>query len=288
MSDLERRSGAETLARDVVQALVDKCVDPTTGRPYTAGVLERALRAAHVALDPKRSAKQQALEALPLLQAQFPIVRARMRFRLQAPAAAAAALRAVLDGAGATVETEETRGGCVLVTCVADPGCYRAFEAFARSDTCAGGGRLEVLSQAVFGGHDGGDAEPRQAASAAAAAAASAVDEAAAQLHAAALLRELPRTGPASSTPADPPPLAAAFTVIFPQGPVARLPEAHAARRERFAELDTLQPGWSVELRARPGGGSVDALFYSPEGEPYKSFADARRKALAHSKNGGK
>jgi hypothetical protein len=282
VSDLERRSGAETLARDVVQALVDKCVDPTTGRPYTAGVLERALRAAHVALDPKRSAKQQALEALPLLQAQFPIVRARMRFRLQAPTAAAAALQAAMDGAGATVEAEETRGGSVLVTCVADPGCYRAFEAFARSDACAGGGRLEVLSQAVFGGQDGADAEPeRLPVPVSAALPVTAVDEAASQLRAAVLLRDPPRASPA---PADPGPLVPAFTVVYPRGPVAKLPEAHAARRERFSELEALQPGWSVELRARAGGGSVDALFFSPDGELHKSFADARRRALAHSK----
>ena len=109
VSDLERRSSAETLARDVVQVLVDKCVNPATGRPYTAGVLERALKTAHVALDPKRSAKQQALEALPRLQAQFPIERARMRFRIAAPAAAADALRAALAEQSALVESEDTR-----------------------------------------------------------------------------------------------------------------------------------------------------------------------------------
>lgn len=114
VSDLERRSSAETLARDVVQVLVDKCVNPATGRPYTAGVLERALKAAHVALDPKRSAKQQALEALPRLQAQFPIERARMRFRIVAPAAAADALRAALAEQNASLEGEDVRSDTVV------------------------------------------------------------------------------------------------------------------------------------------------------------------------------
>ena len=114
VSDLERRSSAETLARDVVQVLVDKCVNPATGRPYTHGVLERALRTAHVALDPKRSAKQQALEALPKLQAQFPIERARMRFRLAAPVSAEVALRAALEEQSASLEGEETRGGMLV------------------------------------------------------------------------------------------------------------------------------------------------------------------------------
>lgn len=52
--------------------------------PHSAGVLERAVRALHFNVDPKRSAKQQALELLPKLSEQFPIARAAMRFKVQA------------------------------------------------------------------------------------------------------------------------------------------------------------------------------------------------------------
>ncbi len=55
--------------------------------------------------------------------------------------------------------------------------------------------------------------------------------------------------------------------VVYPRGPVAQLPDEHASRRERFAELDELQPGWQVELRSRGEGGAIDAVFYSPTGE---------------------
>jgi ribosome maturation protein SDO1 len=41
---------------------VEKTVNPDTGRPYTHSMLERALRDLHFNLDPKKSAKQQALE----------------------------------------------------------------------------------------------------------------------------------------------------------------------------------------------------------------------------------
>lgn len=34
--------------------------------------------------------------------------------------------------------------------------------------------------------------------------------------------------------------------VVYARGPIAQLPEEHASRRERFAELDDLQPGWQV------------------------------------------
>jgi hypothetical protein len=68
------------------------------------------------------------------------------------------------------------------------------------------------------------------------------------------------------------------------RGSVAGLPDEHASRRERFAELDTLQPGWTVELRIRGEGGTVDAVFFSPSGERVGTFVVARRLALQASK----
>lgn len=52
----------DVLFKDVASVLVQKCVNPESNRPYTSTMLERALRDAHFAVDPKRSAKQQALE----------------------------------------------------------------------------------------------------------------------------------------------------------------------------------------------------------------------------------
>lgn len=45
-----------------------RCVNPETNRPYTNTMVERALKEAHFAVDPKRSAKQQALEVRSLTQ----------------------------------------------------------------------------------------------------------------------------------------------------------------------------------------------------------------------------
>lgn len=55
--------------------------------------------------------------------------------------------------------------------------------------------------------------------------------------------------------------------VMYARGPIADLPDEHASRRERFAELDDLQPGWQVELCSRGAGSAFDAIFYSPSGE---------------------
>ena len=77
-----------------------------------------------------------------------------------------------------------------------------------------------------------------------------------------------------------PPSAATEALVVFARAAPSELPEEHASRRERFAELETLQAGWQVELRTRPGVQAVEALFFSPAGEEFKSYAEARRAAL--------
>mmetsp|Transcript_5122 Transcript_5122/g.14304 ORF Transcript_5122/g.14304 Transcript_5122/m.14304 type:complete len:191 (-) Transcript_5122:404-976(-) len=77
------------------------------------------------------------------------------------------------------------------------------------------------------------------------------------------------------------------WEVVCARGPVASLPDEHSSRRERFQELDDLQPGWTVELRARAGASTVDACFFDAEGKFYKSYAAARRAALQHKKQSG-
>ena len=62
VSDKERRAELDNLFKDVAQVLAEKTVNPDTARPYPHTVLERALRDLHFNPDPKKSAKQQALE----------------------------------------------------------------------------------------------------------------------------------------------------------------------------------------------------------------------------------
>ena len=54
--------------------------------------------------------------------------------------------------------------------------------------------------------------------------------------------------------------------ILYPKGPIAGLPEEFESRRERFEELDSLQPGWTLELRKRRAGSAVEAIFFSPSG----------------------
>ena len=82
VSEKERKNVFDVIFRDAVTVLVEKCVNPSTNRPYPPGMIERALKEIHFSVDPMRSAKQQALAAIPKLRAVFPIRHAAMRFKL--------------------------------------------------------------------------------------------------------------------------------------------------------------------------------------------------------------
>ena len=62
ISDKERKMEINTLFRDVAAVLSEKCINPKSRKPYTIGMLERALKDIHFSVDPKRPAKTQAVE----------------------------------------------------------------------------------------------------------------------------------------------------------------------------------------------------------------------------------
>ena len=89
VGERERDAEYELMFRDVVNLLCEKCVNPTTKRPYTFGVLERAMRELHVRVDLRRSAKVQSLELVKLInEKSIPIQRARMKLRAEVRTAA--------------------------------------------------------------------------------------------------------------------------------------------------------------------------------------------------------
>lgn len=64
ISERERQSQLESLFRDISTIVSDKCVNPDTKRPYTVGMIERAMKDVHYAVKPTRSAKQQVMNII--------------------------------------------------------------------------------------------------------------------------------------------------------------------------------------------------------------------------------
>jgi len=285
VSDKERKLEYSNLFKDVASILVDKCINPETQRPYTITMLERALRDVHFNPDPKRSAKQQALEALPLLRQRFPIERARMRLQVLAPLSAEAQVMQMLSELEAEIQAADRGPRCggaeaadgLCVTCLVEPGGFRRI--FNQIQELLGdGGAVQLLSTVSAPDRKGEAAIPSEGLESGAP-----VERAAEQLErmqtadsGAAVGRPAGAAVPSRQQPTG----AHQHEVVYPRGPISDVPDEYAARRERFLELDSLQVGWTVELRRRGSGGSIEACFYDSEGTFYKTFADARRVAL--------
>lgn len=306
VSDKERKNTFDNIFRDAVNVLVDKCVNPETNRPYPPGMIERALREVHFQVDPTKSAKQQALAALPRLRKVFPIKRAAMRFRFTVPDSEH--IKPTLDMLLGECATIEEQTACEIV-CTADPSVYRTLDKFAK-DTSV---QLEVVTMAVMeggvsetfqettrgaaaSGGSGGDAETgrgnvgayamRDLEGALAGAVPGGDGEAKMARAKIVARRDASCVGErdgSSGSAANPGP---GVEVLYPRGPIAGVPDEHASRRERFAPIDEIQGGWLVELRRRVGSSVVDAVFFSPDGVLHKSFADARREAMRAKREG--
>lgn len=192
-------------------------------------------------------------------------------------------------------------GSSFSLVCLVEPGIFRSVHSFIQTSS-GGAGRLEVLALAATAEADADVAAaasgveslslaaqqrqqlaaPQSSAQQSSTAAAPAGSSSGFVAAAAATVPAA--RGPRGAAAAAARGAAAGGIVVYPRGAVAQLPEEHASRRERFAELDDLQPGWTVELRSRGEGGTIDAVFFSPGGECVGAFANARRAALKASK----
>ena len=59
VSEKERNNQLESMFRDIATIVADKCVNPETKRPYTVGIIERAMKDVHYSVITTRSTKQQ-------------------------------------------------------------------------------------------------------------------------------------------------------------------------------------------------------------------------------------
>ena len=242
-------------------------------------------------VDPMKSAKQQALAALPRLQKVFPIKRAaRCGSELTVPDSEH--IKPTLEMLLGECATIEEQTACEIV-CTADPSVYRTLDKFAK-DTSV---QLEVVTMAVM---EGGVSETFQETTRGAAASGGSAGDADAlgggtigayamqgsrasarvpSRAATARLRWRERRSSREETPA----VSASATArgvaaararvsrFCTPGAPSRVPDEHASRRERFAPIDEIQGGWTVELRRRVGSSVVDAVFFSPDGVGFTS-----------------
>jgi ribosome maturation protein SDO1 len=268
VSDKERKKELDTLFRDVAGILSEKCINPKSKKPYTIGVLERALKDIHFSADPKKPAKLQAVEALPLLKEKFPIERAQMQLRIVVPAFVSLELQKILKAKSASIVEQNIEGDLLTVECCIDPGAYREVYGFVQDE--GQHGRLEVVSLSAFADTAVSNED---------------IEEDREMKTIEVVIKpEEALPGPPRIAPPVQQRVPVEEKVVYDKGPISTIPEEFASRRDRFSEIDELQPGWTVELKTKGTSSVIDAVFYAPSGDLVGPFARARRMALAHSK----
>lgn len=81
VGEKERSHELSNLWVEIATIVAQKCVEPSSQKPYTVGMIEKAMKDAHYSVKPSKSAKIQALDVIKLLQSKeiIPLQRAQMR-----------------------------------------------------------------------------------------------------------------------------------------------------------------------------------------------------------------
>lgn len=112
VGEKEREHDLSSLRKEIATLVAEKCVDPTTQKPYPVGMIEKAMAEAGYSVKQGKNAKSQVGECIKLLQSDsnLPIQRARMRIRVTVPSADEQRLREKLLAGAETVEKDEVKG----------------------------------------------------------------------------------------------------------------------------------------------------------------------------------
>mmetsp|Transcript_66940 Transcript_66940/g.131938 ORF Transcript_66940/g.131938 Transcript_66940/m.131938 type:complete len:362 (-) Transcript_66940:82-1167(-) len=157
VSEKEREVQLESVFRDIVQLVVERCVHPQTGRQLTASSVENALKSIGYSVLLEQPAKKQSLKAIEALCTELPesFVRAKMRLRITCPSTLLSEIKGKVEAAE-RVHFEEAMDGSAggssgssTITFLCDPNQYREFDNLATS-FAADGASLHVVTAAVL------------------------------------------------------------------------------------------------------------------------------------------
>jgi ribosome maturation protein SDO1 len=149
----ERKVQSEELVKDIATIVAEKCINTETQKPFTVGVIEKAMKDAHYSMHPTKTAKQQALGVIKLLKDKkaLPIERASMRLQLSVPEKQSSDVKSKLASMVQKIEREHLAGEKVQLEVMIEPAKFRDVNQLIKQDT-NGAGTVEILVHAVFPG----------------------------------------------------------------------------------------------------------------------------------------
>ncbi|KAF9513456.1 hypothetical protein BS47DRAFT_1329586 [Hydnum rufescens UP504] len=151
VGEKERAHDLENLWKEIANMVAEKCVDPTSQRPYPVGMIEKGMTEAGVSVKIGKSAKSQVLECIKLLQTNstLPIQRSRMRVRIVMPTKDGKRLKEKIVEGAEKVEGEEWGQDEWEVVMLIDPGQFKVLTEMLQAEV-KGRGRMETIDQRVL------------------------------------------------------------------------------------------------------------------------------------------
>lgn len=145
VGEKERGAVLSNLSRDIATIVSDKCIDPTSKRPWPVTMIEKLMSEIHFSVSSTKNAKSQALELIKILQEKqiIPIARAQMRVKISCLTNFAKKVKEKCDSL-ITVESEDYGTDYELIAMI-DPGAFRKIGDILQEET-KGKGYLEVLN----------------------------------------------------------------------------------------------------------------------------------------------
>ena len=156
VGDKERSHELSSLWVEIASTVAQMCVDPNSQKPYTVGIIEKAMKDVHYSVKPTKSAKIQALDVIKLLQSKsiIPIERAQMRICATMPAKEGMRLKDKIIPMFTKIEEEDWSDVWEVVGTI-DPGSLRQINVLYENEVKGEGG-VETLA---FSTVDQGDDE---------------------------------------------------------------------------------------------------------------------------------
>jgi len=150
VGDKEREHELSSVWKELATLVAEKCVDPSTQRPYPVGMIDKAMTEAGYSVKPNKTAKSQVSECIKQLQtsSKLPIQRARMRVRVTMPTKDGKRLRDQIVEGAEHIEDEEMGQNEWEAVMLIDPGQFKIVNELLQKE-CKGKGKLETLTFAA-------------------------------------------------------------------------------------------------------------------------------------------
>jgi len=146
VGEKERSQEFSNLWIEIATIVAQKCVEPKSQKPYTVGMIEKAMKDAHFSVKPHKAAKIQALEVIKLLQSKsiIPLERAHMRISATMSAKEGKRLKDRVVSLFAKVEEEDWSDVWEIVGTI-EPGSLRQINTLFENEVKGEGG-VETLA----------------------------------------------------------------------------------------------------------------------------------------------